>query len=660
MKRFLVGLNVVLLVCAGLPEGHSQTFTPGQVLTAGELNTAFALANANASAVQAASLQKTNNLSDLNNAATARNNLGLGTAATQPYSAFDVNGAATAAIAGQMPGNALTATYAVGAGTASNVPYSGLTGSVPTWNQNTTGTAAAASALAATPANCGAGNYATGINAAGSAVGCASAAGAYQLPAATSTVLGGTKPDGTTITNNAGAISVTYGTTAGTAAQGNDSRIVSAVQSGGALGTPSSGTATNLTGTAAGLTSGNTSNVSGQTAAAVAAAAVMVQSATASNVPSTIVMRDASGNMAASGLSLAGSAVTACTAQSGVVTYVNGYSDAVTGIKTIVTSNSTTPVIDGQWVNQSAVPISITGTSAGTSALTTTSSSTNNNFLIPFAGTSAGTNSVGVNSAIWYNPASKVLGSTTALGSYSVTQTFSETSVGVGIASSGVVSNVTGNAVVTFTTPVPAPYNAGGVGLYLYYPANSIISGQTAAQYWTVFSSATSAVVYNNTYASQTTDPVPPASPTAFGTFTPTLVSTGSTSSVIVHISQLPGNWLGKNGYVEVYPFVIANSTGNNKTMGISFGSSGNSIFNQSTSTFTNWLTYAAFSNFNSTSQQIAGNPTGGAGFGAATGTNPALFSVDTTTAQNVQIVLQNSVATDWLILARVIMRITP
>ena len=191
--------------------------------------------------------------------------------------------------------NATSAAYATNAGTASNVPYSGLTGSVPTWNQNTTGTAAAASALAATPANCGAGNYATGINAAGSAVGCASAAGAYQLPAATSTVLGGTKPDGTTITNNAGAISVTYGTTAGTAAQGNDSRITGAVQSGGALGTPSSGTATNLTGTAAGLTAGNTSNVSGQTAAAVAAAAVMVQSATASNVPSTIVMRDVSG-----------------------------------------------------------------------------------------------------------------------------------------------------------------------------------------------------------------------------------------------------------------------------------------------------------------------------------------------------------------------------
>ena len=51
----------------------------------------------------------------------------------------------------------------------------------------------------------------------------------YTLPTATSSLLGGVMPDGTTITNSSGAISVTYGTTAGTAAQGNDSRITSAM-----------------------------------------------------------------------------------------------------------------------------------------------------------------------------------------------------------------------------------------------------------------------------------------------------------------------------------------------------------------------------------------------------------------------------------------------
>ena len=46
---------------------------------------------------------------------------------------------------------------------------------------------------------------------------------------ATSTVPGCVKPDGTTITNSAGAISTTYGTTVGTATQGNDARLPSSI-----------------------------------------------------------------------------------------------------------------------------------------------------------------------------------------------------------------------------------------------------------------------------------------------------------------------------------------------------------------------------------------------------------------------------------------------
>ncbi len=53
-------------------------------------------------------------------------------------------------------------------------------------------------------------------------------AGAYTLPAATASVLGGVKPDGTTISNTAGAIAVAYGTSSTTAAAGNDSRITGA------------------------------------------------------------------------------------------------------------------------------------------------------------------------------------------------------------------------------------------------------------------------------------------------------------------------------------------------------------------------------------------------------------------------------------------------
>lgn len=54
--------------------------------------------------------------------------------------------------------------------------------------------------------------------------GVAANANNYSLPAATSSVLGGVKTS-TGITNSSGTISVTYGTAAGTACQGNDSRL---------------------------------------------------------------------------------------------------------------------------------------------------------------------------------------------------------------------------------------------------------------------------------------------------------------------------------------------------------------------------------------------------------------------------------------------------
>lgn len=58
------------------------------------LQTSLATETARAQAAEAAALQKSNNFSDVTNVATARNNLGLGSAALQPTSAFDVAGAA--------------------------------------------------------------------------------------------------------------------------------------------------------------------------------------------------------------------------------------------------------------------------------------------------------------------------------------------------------------------------------------------------------------------------------------------------------------------------------------------------------------------------------------------------------------------------------------
>ena len=58
------------------------------------------------------------------------------------------------------------------------------------------------------------------------------AGGNYTLPAATTTTLGGViTPASNGLTNSAGSIAVAYGTTATTAAVGNDARITRALQS---------------------------------------------------------------------------------------------------------------------------------------------------------------------------------------------------------------------------------------------------------------------------------------------------------------------------------------------------------------------------------------------------------------------------------------------
>lgn len=75
---------------------------------------------------------------------------------------LDQAGNLTVNVIGNVTGNV--------SGSAGSVPYSGLTGSVPTWNQSTTGNAATATALAAAGSNCGSGGIAYGVDVSGNAL----------------------------------------------------------------------------------------------------------------------------------------------------------------------------------------------------------------------------------------------------------------------------------------------------------------------------------------------------------------------------------------------------------------------------------------------------------------------------------------------------------
>lgn len=80
--------------------------------------------------------------------------IGATTASTIAATTISASSTITGNLTGNVTGNATTSSSCTGnAATATNVAYSGLTGTVPTWNQNTTGSSASCTGNAATATN---------------------------------------------------------------------------------------------------------------------------------------------------------------------------------------------------------------------------------------------------------------------------------------------------------------------------------------------------------------------------------------------------------------------------------------------------------------------------------------------------------------------------
>lgn len=211
--------------------------------------------------------------------------------------------------------------------------------------------------------------------------------------------------------------------------------------------------------------------------------------------------------------------------------------------------------------------------------------------------------------------------------------------VPVGIAPSGTIGN---NGALTLGTALHAVYSGG---IYLYFPANAISAGSAAGFYWTVMSSTTVGVVYNNVYTPGS-PPAKPTSNTAFSTTGPGAY-TGSTAEITASSFTLPGGLLGNFGRLMSGFAIAANSTASNRTIKVKLGATTYFFLQVTTFSYLH-VPRLCFAN------RGAGNVNFSSNWLSAATANSWPFAhttADTSVDQTLAITLQLATATDYAIL---------
>jgi hypothetical protein len=193
------------------------------------------------------------------------------------------------------------------------------------------------------------------------------------------------------------------------------------------------------------------------------------------------------------------------------------------------------------------------------------------------------------------------------------------------------------NGVGTLSTALAA--TPAITNCYAYFAANAIATGVAAGWYYTVFSTTTAFIVYNNTYTTGT--PVIPASPTPFVTASP-VSYTGSSSAITAYQLSVAGNTLGLNGGLRITSAISYTNSAANKTQTITWA--GSQLTTDTFTTSASYVVMAGIKNAGVTGVQYGMFSSGASGGIGAPSTN-ALTSTtaDTTMAQTVATVLTNA-----------------
>lgn len=202
------------------------------------------------------------------------------------------------------------------------------------------------------------------------------------------------------------------------------------------------------------------------------------------------------------------------------------------------------------------------------------------------------------------------------------------------------------NGTVTLVTALPTTYSGGA---WVYFPATAFAGTGVAGLYWTVMSSTTVGVVYQNIVL-QTENFEPNVPSVLLGAVTGSNTSYTQTinSDFYIFRGTVPGGLMGKFGQVSYKVLFATNATANSKPVKINFNST--AIHTSSLSSNAAVIIDKETTCRGTPYQQVS-NPLAALGHGAIASGSPLYLSVDTTADFDITVTGQLSTATDYIVM---------
>lgn len=186
-----------------------------------------------------------------------------------------------------------------------------------------------------------------------------------------------------------------------------------------------------------------------------------------------------------------------------------------------------------------------------------------------------------------------------------------------------------------------AGLNTTYANAYVWMKAGNIFAGSAAGWYYAVFSSATAATVYNNTYSSGT--PTIPAAPTAFSTTGPGAITQTTGSDITALTLAVAGNSIDANGQFLLGMLFATGGVATNKIFKAAYAGTG--FLSTTQTTNKSIAAYRTVANRGVTNSQVS-EAAGSFGFTASAGA-PSYLSIDSSVSQNFTTTLQLQAGTD-------------